>query len=153
MLAAGLSDRSQRRARSERRVAGGAVWACAPNPWLAGGARRPGATRPSAWSAPRGCAEAAAAATVAMQPAQRRPGPGTAARILEDAGRAAPRPLTEVRRRPRAHGPPARPQLSAGSFPPRVSAGWCSNRKGEAEGLLLFLFFFSSPVVNHQMKC
>ncbi|XP_075848411.1 ATP-sensitive inward rectifier potassium channel 12 isoform X2 [Microtus pennsylvanicus] len=64
-----------------------------------------------------------------MQPAQRRPGPGTAARILEDAGRAAPRPLTEVRRRPRAHGPPARPQLSAGSFPPRVSAGWCSNRK------------------------
>lgn len=76
-------------------MTGGAVWACAPDPWLAGGARRPGATRPSAWSAPRGCAEAAAA-TVAMQPAQRRPGPGTAARSLEDAGRAAPRPLTET---------------------------------------------------------
>lgn len=142
LLVAGLSDRSQRRARSERRVAGGAVWACAPDLWLAGGTQRPGATRPSAWSAPRGCAEAAAA-TVAMQPAQRRPGPGTAARSLEDAGRAAPRPLTEVRARPRAHGPPARPQFPADSFLPRVSEGWCSNREGEAEELPPFLFLLS----------
>lgn len=142
VLVAGLSDRSQRQARSERRVAGGAVWACAPDPWLAGGTQRPGATRPSAWSAPRGCAEAAAA-TVAMQPAQRRPGPGTAARSLEDAGRAAPRPLTEVRARPRAHGPPARPLYPSDSFPPRVSEGWCSNREGEAERLLPFLFLLS----------